>query len=365
MSQDQQSSYETPMDEEGRKDSGRKKGGARRTSEAKRSAGEKHPGDERSKNDERRRKAAAKKAAREREVRRQMMIIGGVTAGVLLIIILAALFLKKPAAESTEDVVTEETAEVTTEAGTAAETAEAGTAEVEDGMNTVDPVAIEAEATPAAGTETVTPSAGTETAAATPAPTAEATSTRPADLPDIDVTSWEFILANADHPIGDYTPETVLVENDQYVDYRIYDAMTAFIADCRAAGNTVYLSSAYRSYETQDYLFQRKVEQYGSEEEAARIVLPPGTSEHQTGLSADITEEYYEVKNRELENTAMYQWMAAHCQEYGFIVRYPDGKEDITDIIYEPWHFRYVGVEAATYIMEHGITLEEFLAYYE
>jgi hypothetical protein len=61
----------------------------------------------------------------------------------------------------------------------------------------------------------------------------------------------------------------------------------------------------------------------------------------------------------------MYQWMEAHCQEYGFIVRFPDGKEDITGIIYEPWHFRYVGVEAATYIMEHNLTLEEFVALYK
>ena len=61
----------------------------------------------------------------------------------------------------------------------------------------------------------------------------------------------------------------------------------------------------------------------------------------------------------------MYQWMEAHCQEYGFIVRFPDGKEDITGIIYEPWHFRYVGVEAATYIMEHNLTLEEFIALYK
>ena len=61
----------------------------------------------------------------------------------------------------------------------------------------------------------------------------------------------------------------------------------------------------------------------------------------------------------------MYQWMEAHCQDYGFIVRFPDGKEDITGIIYEPWHFRYVGVEAATYIMEHNLTLEEFVALYK
>ena len=91
----------------------------------------------------------------------------------------------------------------------------------------------------------------------------------------------------------------------------------------------------------------------------------PGTSEHQTGLCCDITDRYYEMKDRSLENTELYQWMSAHCQEYGFIVRFPDGKEDVTGIIYEPWHFRYVGKEAAAYIMEHDLTLEEFLELYQ
>lgn len=184
-----------------------------------------------------------------------------------------------------------------------------------------------------------------------------------ADKPDIDINSWEYVLANPWNSIEDYYPEVVQIE-DIEVDYRIYDAMEAFVSDCRAAGNTVYLSSGYRSYDLQKYLFEKKCEEY-DEETAATIVARPGTSEHQTGLAADITEEYYEYKNASLEDTAMYQWMEAHCQDYGFIVRFPNGKEDITGIIYEPWHFRYVGVEAATYIMEHDLTLEEFVALYK
>ena len=66
-----------------------------------------------------------------------------------------------------------------------------------------------------------------------------------------------------------------------------------------------------------------------------------------------------------LESTATYQWMSQHCHEYGFIVRFPKGKDDITGIMYEPWHYRYVGVPAATYIMEHGLTLEEFVELYQ
>lgn len=183
------------------------------------------------------------------------------------------------------------------------------------------------------------------------------------DLPQIDITSWEYLLANLDNPIGDYTPTTETLEG-QPLDSRIIEPMKEFVAAARAEGLSVYLSSGYRDYSTQQYLYNRKVAQYG-EEVAKTIVAPPGTSEHQTGLACDITDRYYEVKDSSLENTAMYQWMSQHCQEYGFIVRYPKDKEDVTGIIYEPWHFRYVGVEAATYIMEHGLCLEEFVALYQ
>lgn len=182
------------------------------------------------------------------------------------------------------------------------------------------------------------------------------------DKPDIDITSWEFILANPWNDIGDYTPALATLEGQQF-DERIIDAMKAFVQGARDEGLSVVLSSGYRSYETQTYLFNRKVAQYG-EEVAATIVARPGTSEHQTGLCCDITDQYYEMKDESLENTALYQWMSKHCQEYGFIVRFPKGKQDITGIIYEPWHFRYVGVEAATYIMENDLTLEEFLDLY-
>ena len=184
-----------------------------------------------------------------------------------------------------------------------------------------------------------------------------------ADLPDIDISSWEYVLANAEHSIGEYTPELGEIEG-QKLDQRILEPMQQFVADARAEGLSVFLSSGYRGFEEQQYLFNRKVEQYG-EEKAATIVSRPGTSEHQTGLACDITDEYYELKDESLENTALYQWMSKHCQEYGFIVRYPKDKEEITGIIYEPWHFRYVGVEAATYMVEHNLCLAEFVALYQ
>lgn len=182
------------------------------------------------------------------------------------------------------------------------------------------------------------------------------------DKPDINPDDWMFLLANPWNEIGDYTPELTTLERQQF-DVRIADDMEAFVQAARAEGLSVLLSSGYRSYAEQTYLFNRKVAEYG-EAVAQTIVARPGTSEHQTGLCCDITDRYYEMKDRSLEETELYQWMSEHCQEYGFIVRFPDGKEDVTGIIYEPWHFRYVGREAAAYIMEHDLTLEEFLELY-
>lgn len=199
-----------------------------------------------------------------------------------------------------------------------------------------------------------------ETPEATPEQEPEVPETQESELPLVDLSSWELVLANATHSIETYAPQTAEVEG-MPVDHRIVEPLTAFLQAARDQGLSVYLSSAYRDYDNQAYLFNRKVEQYGGDETAAAaIVAPPGTSEHQTGLACDITDQYYELKTHDLENTALYQWMSKHCQEYGFIVRYPKDKEDVTGIIYEPWHFRYVGVAAATYIMEHGLTLEEF-----
>ena len=91
------------------------------------------------------------------------------------------------------------------------------------------------------------------------------------------------------------------------------------------------------------------------EEKALQVVALPGTSEHQLGLALDIIAEF------DADNTATWQWLKQHCAEYGFILRYPADKEEITGISYEPWHFRYVGVEAAREIMSSGVCLEEYL----
>ena len=186
----------------------------------------------------------------------------------------------------------------------------------------------------------------------------------PAGLPDIDITSWEYVLVNASNNIGDYAPQTEKLEG-QELDSRIIPAMKEFVAAARAQGLNVYLSSGYRDYNTQSYLYNRKIGQGYSAEDAARIVAPPGTSEHQTGLACDITDRYYEIKNASLENTATFQWLKANCTDFGFILRFPQDKQDITGVMYEPFHFRYVGVEAAKYMTENNLCLEEFVALYK
>ena len=181
-------------------------------------------------------------------------------------------------------------------------------------------------------------------------------------------------LVNPWNTIPDgYEPQLCTLSDGQQIDRRCYDDLMRMLDDCRAAGNSPYICSAYRTWDKQQALFDNKIQRLENEGmdadtarvEAAKVVAVPGTSEHQLGLCADITDKFYEVKTRDLEKTALFQWMYAHCQEYGFILRYPADKESITGVMYEPWHFRYVGKEAAAYIMENNLCLEEFLDLYK
>ena len=122
--------------------------------------------------------------------------------------------------------------------------------------------------------------------------------------PEIDIESWEFILANDYNSIGEYAPQGPEMLEGQPLDSRIIEPMKAMVADTRDQGLSVYLSSGYRSYADQRYLYNRKVAQYppdGKDSNGRWIVLPPGTSEHQTGLACDITDVYHEFKDRSLE----------------------------------------------------------------
>jgi D-alanyl-D-alanine carboxypeptidase len=132
-----------------------------------------------------------------------------------------------------------------------------------------------------------------------------------------------------------------------------------------AAAEGIYLTpvSGYRSYDTQVELYNNKINQmrnqgYSPEEapiQAATIVMVPGSSEHNLGYAMDIVSLY-----ESFDQTAEFDWLMENAEDYGFILRYPKGKEDITKVIYEPWHWRYVGVDTARKINASGLTLEEY-----
>lgn len=186
---------------------------------------------------------------------------------------------------------------------------------------------------------------------------------------------WNLALVNFEYALEkDFVPEELAKLNVDYsVDSRILDAAKNMIMTASGEGVNITIVSAYRGYEYQRDLFDNKVQRLLDEEnysvdkareEASKVVAYPGTSEHQLGLALDLVDSDHRALDESQETTEAYQWLKAHCHEYGFIVRYPNGKTDITGIVYEPWHFRYVGPEAAKVIMEKNITLEEYLQEY-
>ena len=159
----------------------------------------------------------------------------------------------------------------------------------------------------------------------------------------------------------DYEVELVELESGHKVAKDCEAALMQMLADCEAAGHKPYLYSSYRTQAHQQRLFDKMLAQEGSPAKAAKIVARPGTSEHQLGYAVDITDSGFRKLNKDQEKTATQQWLMANCWNYGFIVRYPTGTTAITGIIYEPWHYRYVGLELAAELKESGITLEEYL----
>ena len=140
-----------------------------------------------------------------------------------------------------------------------------------------------------------------------------------------------------------------------------YQALVALSDAARADGYNLYLKSAYRSWQTQNTMYKNRLKKNGGKDDG--WVSKAGASDHQTGLGCDVIPKSWlkaSGMNSKMAKEPECIWMAEHCQEYGFIIRYPADKEDITEINYEPWHLRYVGIPTATYIMENGLCLEEF-----
>lgn len=183
--------------------------------------------------------------------------------------------------------------------------------------------------------------------------------------------NWNLILVNKDHPLPqDYEiPELTHLINGHAIDSRAYPALQRMMDDCRAQGLQPLICSSYRTWEKQEELYERKVQsalasgltREEAEAQAALWVAPPGTSEHQTALALDIVDKTYQVLDDRQEDTAVQKWLMAHCAEYGYILRYPTDRSAATGIGYEPWHYRYVGPEAAREIMDGGLCLEDYL----
>ena len=178
-----------------------------------------------------------------------------------------------------------------------------------------------------------------------------------------------LILVNKLHAVSEsYKPKDMVYMDNALSTWEnlelkeeAYEAYKKMYADAKDLGYNLKVCSAYRTYKTQVGLFNNSVKNRGWETTYLRSAYP-GRSEHHTGLSIDITSKSMGWNlSQDFADYEDGEWLNTHCQDYGFIVRYPKNKTDVTGYAYEPWHFRYVGEEAAKYIMENNLTLEEYL----
>ena len=176
---------------------------------------------------------------------------------------------------------------------------------------------------------------------------------------------WNLILVNRNSYIpDDYKVELTELSNGEKVDSRIYPELQEMFNDARAQGYGLFVREGYRTQEEQQQLMDEKIEAYENEgkskSEAKKLaeqwVAIPGTSEHQLGIAVDINADTTKSSSDDV-----YNWLAENAHTYGFIKRYPSNKTDITGVINEPWHYRYVGKEVASEIYSQGICLEEYI----
>ena len=182
----------------------------------------------------------------------------------------------------------------------------------------------------------------------------------------IDEEKWHLTLINSSYRISDeYVPDLVYVcGSGERLDRKVAEHYEEMYNAAKKDGVDLVPCSGYRSYERQEINYNNKVSFYESQGysnkdakvKAATIIMPPGSSEHNLGYAMDIVcvDEWF-------EDTAEFKWLTEHAADYGFIMRYPKDKQDITKVIYEPWHWRYVGVELAKELKDSGLVLEEYM----
>lgn len=183
-------------------------------------------------------------------------------------------------------------------------------------------------------------------------------------------------LANKDNPLGeDFVPKNLTYVSEYRLEGEAAAHYNKWISAAKNAGHTnLYLYSAYRKYSSQLRNYNNKIESFKSQgyseaeaiQKTEAVIAPPGTSEHQTGLAADIClpsiVNKYGNLNEAFENTKAFTYLSTTAHKYGFILRYPKNKTSITKYDYEPWHYRYVGEKHAAYIYQNDLTLEEYVS---
>lgn len=176
---------------------------------------------------------------------------------------------------------------------------------------------------------------------------------------------WNLILVNDDYCVpSDYEVELTELSNGEKVDSRIYPQLQQMFDDARAAGLELFVREGYRTTQDQKDIMNERIQQYQDEgysrgeakKLAKEYVAEPGTSEHELGIAVDINAD-----TSKCSSDAVYTWLANNAYKYGFIKRYPDDKTEITGVNNEPWHYRYVGVDAALEMQEKGLCLEEYI----
>lgn len=177
--------------------------------------------------------------------------------------------------------------------------------------------------------------------------------------------SWKLVLVNNEHKIPrNYKIDLTKLGTGQSVDTRMIQDLQAMFDDARNQGVYPLVTSGFRTKERQQEILNEKILEYedsGMDHESAKsaaedTVALPDYSEHQLGLACDINAD-----SEKCNNEKVYSWLLDNAYRYGFILRYPENKKEETGIDYEPWHYRYVGKEAAAYIYKKGICLEEYL----
>ena len=183
-----------------------------------------------------------------------------------------------------------------------------------------------------------------------------------------EITDWKLILVNIDNAMpDDYEMELVDIDEYRKFDSRAIDALKDMIeAERKSGASGIWVQSAYRSIEYQEEVFNKQVQEYinegktkeEAEELTLKIINKPGTSEHNLGLAVD-----FNYANNDFEDSTAFTWLKENAEDYGFILRYPEDKVEITKVDYEPWHWRYVGIENAKEINKLGLCLEEYIEY--